>query len=401
LPTLSDVAPVGFDAIQVGHRAEFSRTITAADLDAFAAFSGDYNPLHMDEAFAHQTTFGRRVAHGMILGSMVSRMIGMHLPGPGALWTQQQFRWMAPVFAGDTVTVEAVVRHKSSGANTLTIEVKAVNQDGKTVLEGEGTVMMAETREHQADRALSERCALVTGASRGIGAAIAAALGRAGAAVAVNYRESEAEAEAVCRAIREEGGHAVALRADVGDAAAVAAAVAQASQAFGRAVDVLVNNAGAAPTPQPFLETAWEDLERMFHIQVRGAFNCCRAVIPGMVDNRSGRIVNIGSTLTWSAPPPNWTGFLMAKSALKAMTHSLAAEFGPHGIRVNMVSPGMTGTGSIAAISERLRKVQAMQTPLRRLANPEDVARTVLFLCAEGGEFVSGADIPVCGGAAM
>jgi len=219
--------------------------------------------------------------------------------------------------------------------------------------------------------------------------------------VAVNYRERAAEAEEVCRAIREQGGRAVTARADVADEAAVKAAAARAGEEFGRAVDILVNNAGASPVPRAFLETSWAQVESLLDVQLRGAFNCCQAVIPGMVEQHSGRIINIGSALSWGAPPPNWTGFLMAKSALKSLTRSLAAEFGPRGIRVNMVSPGMTETDSISAIPERLRKVQAMQTPLRRLGTAEDVARTVLFLCSEGGDFISGADIPVCGGIAM
>jgi 3-oxoacyl-[acyl-carrier protein] reductase len=393
--------PAAIESIQPGDRAAFSKTITTEDVDAFAAFSGDYNPLHIDKEFARRTMFGRPVAHGMIVASLVSRMVGMHLPGPGALWTEQQFRWLAPVFIGDTVHVEAVVRQRSTGANILTIEVKAVNQDGKTVLEGQGSVMMVEASVRQADRALRERCALVTGASRGMGAAIASALGGAGACVAVNYRDRVAEAEEVCRAIREQGGRALAVRADVADEAAVKAAVAGAGEEFGRAVDILVNNAGPSPVPRAFLETSWEQVEQLLEVQLRGAFNCCQAVIPGMVEQHSGRIVNIGSALGWGAPPPNWTGFLMVKSALKSLTRSLAAEFGPRGIRVNMVSPGMTETDSIAAIPERLRKVQAMQTPLRRLGTAEDIARTVVFLCSDGGEFISGADVPVCGGMAM
>ena len=88
----------------------------------------------------------------------------------------------------------------------------------------------------------------------------------------------------------------------------------------------------------------------------------------------------------------------MAKAALLSLTRSLAVEFGPHGVQVNMVSPGMTETESIAAISERLRKVQAMQTPLRRLATPQDVAGAVVFLCSEAGQFITGTDVPVCGG---
>lgn len=389
-----------FAAIQVGDTARLVKTIGTKEVEAFAALSGDFNPLHTNAAFARRTAFQKPVAHGMLVASYVSTLVGMHLPGPGALWTHQNFRWPAAVFAGDTIEVTLRVTRKSPGTSTLAIEVTAVNQNGKTVMEGEGGVMLLDRSERPADRPLSERIALVTGASRGIGAAIARALGEAGASVAVNYRDSADAAADVCRAVEQAGGRALPVQADITDPAAFAGALEQVRRAFGP-VDVLVNNACIAAVPRPFLETDWSDVEALLAVQVRAAWQCCQAVLPGMLERKSGRIVNIGSVLTHNVPPAQWTAFVMAKAALKSLTRSLAVEFGPHGILVNMVSPGMTGTESIAAVPERLRKVQAMQTPLRRLGAPEDVARAVAFLCSEGGAYVTGADIPVCGGISM
>jgi 3-oxoacyl-[acyl-carrier protein] reductase len=393
--------PKDFAAIREGDTARMTKHITARDVEAFAALSGDYNPLHVDEAFARGTSFRKPVAHGMLLASYVSTLIGMHLPGPGALWTRQSFRWPAAVFAGDTIDLTLRVTHKSEGAGALTVEVKAVNQNGKTVMEGEGCVMLLERRKRGRDRALSRRVALVTGASRGIGAAIARALGEAGACVAVNYLRGEEHAAEVSRDIAAAGGQSFPLRADIGDAEAIAEAVERVRREFGRPVDVLVNNACPAPAPRAFLELNWDEVQALFDVQVRGAFVCCQAVLPGMLEHRSGRIVNIGSVMSTGVPPSLWSAYVMAKSALRGLTRSLAAEYGPHGVRVNMVSPGMTETDSIAAVPERLRRVQAMQTPLRRLGAAEDVAKAVVFLCAEGGEYVTGADIPVCGGSWM
>ena len=191
------------------------------------------------------------------------------------------------------------------------------------------------------------------------------------------------------------------MQADIADAGAVAEAAERVRREFGRPVDVLINNACPPAPPRPFLELKWDEVQALLDVQVRGAFLCCQAVLPGMLESKSGRIVNIGSVLTTGVPPAQWSAFVMAKSALRALTRSLAAEYGPHGVRVNMVSPGMTETDSISAVPERLRKVQAMQTPLRRLGAVEDVARAVVFLCGEGGEYVTGADIPVCGGSSM
>lgn len=396
-----DPAALEFSQIQTGDSAHLSKIVTAQEIEAFASVSGDYNPLHMDPAFASRTTFQRRVAHGMLVASYVSTLIGMRLPGAGALWARQNFQWLAPVFIGDRVDLTLTVTHKSMGTRTLAVEIKALNQDGKMVMQGEGSILVLEQRKTARDLPLSERLALITGSARGIGAATALAIGAAGAAVVVNYLRSEPEAEEVCRTIRAAGGRAIALQADVADPDAVLRATERARQEFGKPVDVLVNNAGSPFLPRPAMQTTWEEMQAQLDIHLRGAFNCCKAVIGGMLEQNSGRIVNIGSTLTSTVPPPHWTGFVVAKSALKALTRSLAAEFGASGIRVNMVSPGITETDSIADLPERLRKVQAMQTPLRRLTTPDDVARAVTFLCSEGGEFITGADIPVCGGAVM
>jgi len=390
-----------FDKIAVGDETRLVKKILAEDLEAFARLSGDYNPLHMDAEFARRTSFQRRVAHGMLLGNYVSTLVGMHLPGPGALWAQQNFRWRAPVFIGDEISITLKVTHKSEGTRTINVEVSAINQNAQTVLEGEGTVMMLEEKKQTRDLPLSQRVALITGSSRGIGAAIARTLAEAGCGVVINFIKNEAAAADLQRAIETSGGQAIAIQADVTDAEAVKQMVDRASQHFGKPVDVLVNNASGAIQARPFAETSWQEMQTHFDTQVRGAFNCAQATLPAMLTGQSGRIINVGSIYAWNTPPANLTGYVTAKAALRAFTRSLAVEFGPKGIRVNLVSPGMTETDLIADVPERLRKVQAMQTPLRRLAVPEDVARTVAFLCSEAAEFITGADIPVCGGVAM
>jgi len=388
-------------AIEVGAAAHLKKTITREDIEAFAALSGDYNPLHMDCEFARRTTFQKPVAHGMLLGSFVSTMIGMQLPGAGALWTRQAFRWLAPVFAGDTIAIELRVTHKSEGANTLTLAVEAVNQDGKRVMDGEGGVRLLERPEKKRERPLSERVAFVTGSGRGIGRAVAEELAREGVAVAVNYRRDRNAAQTVADAIRERGGRALPVEADITDRGAIEEAFARVEREWERPVDVLVNNAAAPFTPKAFGELDWQEVEDLLAVQVRGAFYCAQRALPGMLAEKSGVIVNIGSILTTAVPPAQWTAFVMAKAALAGWTRALAAEYGPQGIRVNLVSPAMTATDAIGGLPERLRKVQAMQTPLRRLAEAEDVARAVVFLCSGAAGFLTGVDLPVSGGISL
>ncbi len=390
-----------FEKIQPGDEVHFSKQIAAEDLDAFAKLSGDRNPLHMDENFAARTHFQRRVVHGMLIANYVSTLVGMRCPGPGALWSQQTFRWRAPVFIGDRIDITLKVTHKSAGARTLTIECKALNQDGKVVMEGEGTVTALEERQQTKELPITERVAFVSGGSRGLGAAITAALAQAGAMVAVNYCSSAAAAEELCSTIQSSGGRAFPVQADVTNQESIVAAVAKVQKEFDRPVGILINNAGSIPEPKPFLQTSWEEVQSNFDLHVRGAFHCSQAVIPGMIEQKSGRIINIGSSFLMNAPPVNWTNFLVAKSAMQALTRCLAAELGPHGIRVNMVSPGLVENESIAGLSERLRKVQAMQTPLRRLASPAEIAAVVTALCTGAGDFVTGVEIPVSGGLQM
>lgn len=387
-----------FSAIQPGDSVVLTKTIREADVSAFAALSGDLNPLHMDGVFAGKTSFQRRVVHGMLVASYVSTMVGMQLPGPGALWTEQSFRWAAPVFLDDTIEFALRVTHKSEGTKSLVLELKARNQNGTLVMEGNGTAVMLEQHGTTGEGPLCERVVFVSGASRGIGAAIATHLALAGAAVAVNYQSNAIRAEEVSHRIIKAGGRCVPLKADVSDAESVQHAIARAGEAFGKSVDVLVNNAGAPHIPKTFAESTWDDMQRQLDVSLRGAFHCTQAVLPSMRERRSGRIVNIGSALLSSLPTPQWTAFLVAKAALKTFTKALASELSPLGIRINMVSPGMTETESVSVIPERLRKVQAMQAPTRRLAVEGDIAQAVTFLCGPGADNLTGIDLPVCGG---
>jgi len=390
-----------FELIQPGDEVDCRKTISEEDLQKFAQLSGDTNPLHVDEDFAARTQFQQRVVNGMLLASYVSALVGTKCPGPGALWSQQSFRWKAPVFVGDQIHIKLRVTHKSIGSRSLAIVVTGTNGSGSVFMEGDGVVSLLEERIRSKDIPLAERVAFINGASGGTGATIASALAATGTAVAVGYAGDADEAEEISAAIEKKGGRAISVQVDVTDAGSFAAGILRAREHFNRPVDILINNSENLDEPRAFVDTSWQDVQSALDRHLRGAFYSCQAVIPGMREQKSGRIVNIGSTLAWNSPPANWSSFVVAKSALKAFTRCLATELGPHGIRVNLVSPGLSATGVIAGVAGRARKVAAMQTPLRRLASPDDIAATVVALCSEAGEFVTGADIPVCGGLQM
>jgi 3-oxoacyl-[acyl-carrier protein] reductase len=387
-----------FDKIQPGDEAQFEKTISAEDVDSFAIISGDSNPLHMDEDFARRTNFGRRVVHGMLLASYVSTLVGTHCPGSGALWSQQSFRWQAPVFIGDRIHLKLVVKHKSTGSRSLAIAIKGFNQHREVFMDGEGVVSVLEERLTKRDAPINERIVLVTGATHEIGTAISLALARAGATVVVNYRNNVVAAEELCALLEAAGGKAMAICADLADANAIQLGVRQIQEKLQTPIDLLINAAGSFPELRPFMEMTWAEMQATVESHLGATFNCCQAVIPGMTERKSGRIINIGSAFLHTTPMANWSSFLIAKAAVQTLTRSLAVELGPLGIRVNMVSPGLLEAEAGVELPNRFRKVQAMQTPLRRLASPADVAAVVLALSSAAGEFITGADIPVCGG---
>lgn len=246
--------------------------------------------------------------------------------------------------------------------------------------------------------------ALVTGASRGVGAAIAKTLAGEGAAVVVNYRKRSEKARAVAASIARNGGEALPYGADVTDEAAVGEMVRAANDAFGP-VDILVNNAlpdyRFDPASRKDLASIrWDDFRHQLGA-LRGALHCCQAVAPGMKEKGGGRIVNILTNLI-NNPVVPYHDYTTAKSAFLGFSRNLAAELGPAGVTVNMVAGGLVDeTDASAPTTEEVRRLVAGSTPLGRLATPEDLARAVLMFASPWSAFVTGQYITCDGGLVM
>ncbi|MDA8457224.1 SDR family oxidoreductase [Acidovorax sp. GBBC 3334] len=246
---------------------------------------------------------------------------------------------------------------------------------------------------------------LVTGAGRGIGAAIARAFAQEGATVAVNHLSNDAAAADTVAACRAAGGDAWAVRADVGDAAAAQAMVDGVLREAGR-IDVVVNNAFRPYAFDPrrralFDSLQWSDYQAQFDGAAGSAFHVCRAVLPHMRQRARGSIVNIATNLV-DHPVVPYHDYTTAKAALVAFSRNLAAEMGPLGIRVNCVAPGLVyPTQASQATPEALRESITAATPLRRIAGPEDVAGPVLFLASDWSGFMTGQVLHVDGGLVM
>ena len=246
---------------------------------------------------------------------------------------------------------------------------------------------------------LTGKTALVTGSSRGIGAACAVLLAQNGAAVGVNYVGNRAAGQEVVEQIRNSGGKALLIQADARDRKQVETMAAKVEKTLGP-IDILVNNANISFPVKPFLEFAWDEIQSKLTGEIGASFNCCQAVLPGMIKRGYGRIINISSGLSVS-PGDGFVAHSTAKSGLNAFTRALAHEYGPMGITVNTVSPGLTETDATSWLSPEAKAGAVAHVPLRRIGIPVDIAGAVLFFASDYSGHITGAYLGVDGGSTM
>jgi 3-oxoacyl-[acyl-carrier protein] reductase len=240
---------------------------------------------------------------------------------------------------------------------------------------------------------MTRRVALVTGGSRGIGAAVAERLAAEGNDVVITYARAADQAAAVVRRIEAAGGRGLAVPAEATDAAALVAAVERAVEEFGR-LDIVVNNAGIAPYG-PLEEVTLEEVDRTLAIHARASYVVSQAAARHL--GEGGRIISIGSSLIERVPYPGWTLYSMSKAALVGLTKGLARDLGSRGITANLVNPGSTDTEMNPADSPEADGERVF-TALGRYLAPDDVAATVAHLAGEGGRNITGATITVDAG---
>ncbi len=246
---------------------------------------------------------------------------------------------------------------------------------------------------------LQGKVALVTGASRGIGAAAARDLADHDAAVVINYLQSKDKAEALKESIIAAGGRAIAVQADVRDRGAVDRMVARTEKELGP-VDILVNNANIDFPMQPFIELSWPDVEAKLTGEIGAMVHCCQAVIPGMAAKKYGKIILVSSSLS-REPGYGFGAHCAAKAAMDSLARTMAQELGPAGIFINVIGPGLTRTDATAGLPPEIFTHTAEHTPLLRVAEPDDIASVIMFLASEMSDHITGQYLPVNGGAFM
>ena len=245
---------------------------------------------------------------------------------------------------------------------------------------------------------LKGKCAVITGASRGIGKCIATKFAKEGANVVINYRNTEEEALKVKQELEDLGSQVLVVKADVSELEQAENLIKEAKKEFGR-VDILVNNAGITKD-NLIIRMKEEDFDSVIKTNLKGAFNCLKAVTPIMLKQKYGKIVNMASVVG-VVGNPGQVNYCASKAGLIGMTKSLAKEIGSRNITVNAIAPGFIDTDMTKILSDDQKKKILSQIPLNKFGNVEDIANVALFLGSENSNYITGQVIHVDGGMAM
>lgn len=391
-----------FESIKIGDKAEIKHKITQDDINKFVDLTGDDNKLHLDVDYAKKTSFKKPVAHGMLSASFISTIIGTKLPGDGALWFSQSIEFLLPVRVGDKITIKAKVIKKIRRTNSIELTTDIFNQNKEKVTSGIAQVKIIEQiKEKVTDQTVDqkEKVALVVGGTGGIGRATCFQLAKDGFKIIIHYHNNLQAAKDIKNQIIANKGNASIIQADITKINEVSSMVTDVLFKF-KTITVLANCSTSHLPTIGFKDLEWNDIQRQLDINILGTFNLLKFIIPVMESNKYGKIILI-STLYTEKPPVSLTHYVTAKSALVGFSKSLAMELGPKGIRINMVSPGMTDTDLITNVPDKVKLLNAAQTPLRRIANPEDVANAISFLSSQSSDYLTGETIRLNGGQVM
>lgn len=389
--------------INIGDKEQLKHTISKEDIDKFVDLTGDDNRLHIDDKFASTTYFKKPVVHGMLGASFISTIIGTKLPGDGALWFSQTLEFILPVRIGDELLIIAEVIGKNDRENIIDLKTDIFNQNRQLVTKGIAKVKVIEqelaTQNIQNEEIKIQKTALVIGGTGGIGRATCLQLAKDGCDVIIHYNKNKRLAEEIKKSIELLNQKAIIVNADILNEQDIKNMVEKSIRAFEH-IDILVNCAASVIPNIKFDNLNWTDFSKQIELNIKSIFLIMKEIVPGMIKNNYGKVINVGS-LSAEKPNVEWAHYITAKSGLIGLTKSLAVELGPKGIRINMVTPSLLNTELTADIPEKVKLVTAFQTPLKRLALPEDVAGAISFLASNKSDFCNGENIRVNGGQFM
>lgn len=390
-----------FKELEVGQTSSFIKVISEQDIQTFATLTGDVNPLHLDEGFARQFNYRGPVVYGMLSASFISTLIGNFLPGPGSLWLSQTLDFVETVYVGEELKVVGTIKQKSESTRLIVLETVIYGTKGTIKIRGESRVKLLQASEGgQILERSKKKVALVLGASGGIGSEIAKLIASNDYKVYIHFNQDGLKAKSVLDEISSIGDEGVLVQADLSKSHEIETMM-QTILNSEDTIDALIHCASPENPPKAFLDLSWEDIQTQLDVNIKASFLVLKLVLPRMVEQGEGNVIFIGSAFTSSTPPSQQSRYIMAKSTLVSMVKCLAVEFGPKNLRFLVVSPGMTETKMIENLPEKTKLMAKMQTPLRKLAKPKDIAGLVLFLLSDQASHITGQDFRVDGGLVM
>ncbi len=380
----------------VGNSRTIIHTFTNDEIHAFANLTGDENPLHVDSDYAERTSAGGQVVHGMLAASFVSTLIGMHLPGPGALWNSFQVNWRKMIRIGDTLQFKAEVIAVQAGTQTLDLKIEGIHVGNNEVyLDATARVSLMTQKKKDTLINLGDQRILVTGASGAVGQAICRKLVKQGANVVAWGRNLD-RLQSLQTELSED--NCIIQVVDLLD-----------TKAITDALQIVLKNgnvssfvhAAAAPLNYLSVDDPSNQIELATHwmIGVAAFQQIAQTLVKKMCAGNA--IVAILTQAILDQPPTKMSAYIAAKAACWGLVRSFAVECGPRGIRCNAISPNMMDTPYTANMSVRAKQVEAASNPLRRLCRPEDVADVAAFLLDSESGYINGVNLPVTGGSKM
>ena len=390
-----------YSKINVGDTATITHTITSDDIKKFVDLSGDDNRLHIDNEFARKTSFKKPVAHGMIGASFISTIIGTKIPGDGALWYAQNLEFLLPIRIGDKLKIIATVLKKIDRQNSIELQTDIYNQHKQKVTSGVAKVKIIEDEVTSNDQeVIDEKTILIIGSTGGIGMQTARTLASEGYNLILHYHSNKAQANKLKKELEAlTDKRIIVVKADILNDSDVNDMVSELLRYF-KKISGFVNVSTLHFGNIKLENMEWSDISSQIDINIRSNLNIVKNITPLMQENKYGKIVFMTTQATEQFNS-EWLHYITAKSALNGFAKALAVELAPKGIRVNLVSAGMTNTNLISDIPEKVKLITAARTPLRRLAEPQDVADAISYLISEKSDFLTGETVRVNGGQVM
>jgi len=390
-----------YSNINVGDTATITHTITSDDVKKFVDLSGDDNRLHVDSKFAEKTSFKKPVAHGMIGASFISTIIGTKIPGDGALWYAQSLEFLLPIRIGDKIKIIATVLKKIDRQNSIELQTDIYNQDKQKVTSGTAKVKIIEDEVIVDDqKAVNEKTILIIGSTGGIGTQAARTLASEGYNLILHYHSNKAQVNKLKKELESiTDKRIIVVKADILKGSDVISMISELSRHF-KSISGFVNASTLHFRNIKLENMEWSDISSQIDINIKSNLNIVKNITPLMQKNKYGKIVFMTTQAT-EQYNSEWLHYITAKSALNGFSKALAIELAPKGIRVNLVSAGMTNTNLISDFSEKAKLITAARTPLGKLAEPQDVADAISYLISEKSDFITGETVRVNGGQVM